>query len=245
MEENFTQRSIFKLLMFLALICGLIFFYTDHFDFIITALQTSKFNVPNIGYVFLRFFGILLPLTFIVPSFFEFGRIKLARIFFIIYGFFHLVTISWAVYFLAGNSYADIFSAEKVADFLQKSGFVYSQVFWDNTGFISLILAFIYGLAAIYTGIQFDKDKSRVKTLVCVLLTLRIALPLLSNIFTEGRIFSEYWISVNLFELICQFAFTVAIVYAGSNNFAWIELVWDQLAFSENDEAGQNDQFDD
>ena len=245
MEDNFTQRYIFKFLMFLALISGLVFFYVDHFDFITKAMQTNNLNAPNIVYIILRLFGILLPMVFIVPSFFEFGRIKLARIFLILYGLLHIATVSWIVYFLSGNPYTDIFSATKVADFLWDSNIVYPQAFWDNTSFISLILAFVYGIAAIYAGIQFDKDKSLVKTLVCVLLTLRIALPLLFIIFSEGRFFSEFWISVNLFEIIGQFAFTIAIVYAGSNNLTWIELVWDQLAFSETDEQGQNNQLQD
>lgn len=244
MEENFTQRYIFKFLMLVALISGLIFFYIDHFDFIVTATETNNFNIPNIGYTFLRLFGILLPMVFIVPSLFEFGRIKLARIFLILYGIFHIVTISWVIYFMASRPYMGIFSDQKVAEFLQTCSFVYPFSFWDNTSFVSVIFALIYGFTAIYAGIQFDKNKSLVKTLVCVLFTLRIVLPLLFNIFAQGRFFSEAWLSINVFEVISQFAFTIAIVYAGSSNLTWIELVWDQLAFAETDDMGQNNQFD-
>ena len=239
MEDNFTQRYIFKLLMFVALISGLVFFYVDHFDFIAASIEYSKINVSNIGYMLLRIFGgILLPMVFIVPSLFEFGRIKLARLFLILYGAFHIVTVSWMIYFVIVNPYIELFDANKVSEFLNANYFVYPTVFWDNNSFASVFLTLLYGFMAIYTGIHFDKDKSLVKTLVCLLFTCRIVFPLLFNIFGQGRFFSEAWLSYNIYEIIGQLAFTIAIVYAGKNNLTWVELVWDQLAFVETDDVG-------
>ena len=244
MEDNFIQRYMFKFLMFIALISGLIYFYVDHFDFIIKSFQEGALHISNIAYILLRFFGvILLPVVFIVPSFFEFGRIKLARIFFILYGILHLVTASWVIYFLATNPYTDIFSAAKVLEFLKNGNFLYPIIYWDNTSIVSVIFTFIYAFAAIYTGIHFDKDKSLVKALVGLIFTLRIVLPLLYNIFSQGQVFSEAWLSYNIYELVSQLAFTIAIMYASSSNLSWIELIWDQLPFVEN-EDGQNNQFE-
>ena len=243
MEDFFIQRYTFKFLMFLSLVAGLVYLYTDHIDFISAAMEYNKMNVSNFGYVLLRIIGgVFIPAVFIVPSMFEFGRIRLARIFFIAYGICHLLTISWVIYFVANCPYIDIFSTAKVTDFLTEHGFVDPFTFWDTYSLMSVLFAIIYGVAAIYTGINLDKDKSLAKTFVCVLFTLRIVLPLLYNIMAQGRFFSLFWLTNNATALAAQLLFTVAIVYAGANNYTWIEFVWDQIAVVETEDGEDSDQ---
>ena len=238
MENSFVQRYTFKFLMFLSLISGLIFLYSNHIDFISAAMEYNKMNVSNIGYVFLRIFGgVFIPLVFIVPSFFEYGRIKLARIFLILYGVSHIFAVSWIFYFLASQPALDIFASEKIGTFLTNGGFVYPVSFWDNHSLVSAFFALVYGIVAIYTGLDFDKDKSTAKARVWLLLTLRIALPLLYNILAQGRVFSVFWLTNNALEIASQLFFTVAIMFASFNNYTWIELVWDEIAFVENDDS--------
>ena len=236
MENSFTQRYTFKFLMLLSLVSGLIYFYTNHIDFISVAMEYNKMNVSNIAYAFLRIFGgIFIPVVFIVPSMFEYGRIKLARAGFIAYGICHLLSLSWIIYFFITQPASDFFSQAKVAEFLKEGGFVYSFTFWDTYGHSGTFFSIIYGILAIYTGICLDRDKGIVKMLVSLLFTLRIVLPLLANMIAEGRIFSLFWLTNNALELVSQLFFTIAIIIAGSSNYTWIEFVWDQLALAENE----------
>ncbi|MCR4718293.1 MAG: hypothetical protein K5768_01530 [Firmicutes bacterium] len=240
MENSFTQRYTFKFLMVLSLICGFIFFYMNNIDFISAAIEYGKMNIPNIGYAFLRIFGgLFIPIVFIVPSMFEFGRIKLARIGFIAYGICHLITALWIVYFLFTQPSADFFSGDKIAEFLTEGGFVYSITFWDTYSFTGTVFSIIYGIAAIYTGIYFDKDKSTAKSLVALLFALRILLPLFNNIFTQDRIFSLFWLTNNSLEIASQLLFTLGILLAGVSDYTWTEFVWDQLVFVENEDSEQ------
>ena len=240
MENSLKKRYIFKSLMLLSLISGLFYFYMNHIDFISSALAYNKMNVSNIGYTFLRMFGgIFLPVVFIVPSMFEYGRIKLARAGFIAYGICHLITASWIIYFLVSKPASDILSQAKVLEFLKEGGFVYSITFWDTYGLLGTVFSIIYGIVAIYTGICIDRDKAIAKMLVLLLFTLRILLPLFSNMLTEGRIFSLFWITNNALQIASQLLFSIAIMIAGSSNYTWIELVWDQLATAENEYTEQ------
>jgi hypothetical protein len=229
--------------MVLSLIFGFIFFYMNNIDFISAAIENGRMNVPNIAYIFLRIFGgLFIPLVFIVPSMFEFGRIKLARAGFIAYGICHLITVFWIAYFLFTQPATDILSSTKVTEFLKDGGFVYHIVFWDTYSLTATVFSIIYGIAAIYTGIYLDKDKSMARSLVALLFALRVLLPLFNNIFTQDRIFSLFWLSNNALEIASQLSFTMAIILAGVSDYTWIEFVWDQLVFVEDEDSEQQQQ---
>lgn len=238
METSFTKRYAFKILISVSFILGIVFFYVNHIDFISSAIEYGKMNVSNLGYALLRIVGgLIIPATFIIPSMFEYGRIKLARISFIAYGICHLLTLSWIIYFFALQPAGDFFNPDKVMHFLRvDGGFVYQFTFWDTYGLISILFSIIYGVAAIYTGIYFDKEKNTVKWLVFLLLALRVLLPFINNIAFQGRVYSLFWITNNYLELAAQLCFTIAIFVAASENSSWIEFVWDQIAFSENED---------
>lgn len=238
MEASFTKRYIFKTLISASFILGVVFFYVNHIDFISSAIEYGKMNVANIGYALLKIVGgLIIPAIFIIPSMFEYGRIRLARISFIVYGACHLLTLSWIIYFFALQPAADFFNADKVMNFLRlDGGFVYQFAFWDTYGLISILFTLIYGIAAIYTGIYFDKEKNTVKWLVFLLLALRLVLPFINNIAFQERVYSLFWITNNYLELAAQLFFTIAIFIAASENSTWIEFVWDQIVFNENED---------
>lgn len=240
MGVSFIKRYIFKSLITISLILGIVFFYVNHIDFISSAIEFGKMNLSNIGYALLRIVGcIIIPALLIIPSMFEYARIKLTRISFIVYGACHLLTISWIAYFLFKQPIGELFNPDSVTRFLVGGGYVYQLTFWDTYGLISVLFSIIYGVAAIYTGIYFDKDKDAVKWIVVLLLAIRLVLPLLNNIFFQGRVYSLFWITNNYLELASQLCFTLAIFFAASENASWIEFVWDQIIFLENDEDEQ------
>ncbi|MBR4721242.1 MAG: hypothetical protein IK057_05715 [Clostridia bacterium] len=237
METSFTKRYTFKALISLSLILGIIFFYVDHIDFISSAIEYGKMNVSNIGYALLRIVGgIFIPAIFIIPSMFEYARIRLTKICFIVYGACHLLTLSWIIYFLFTQPAGQIFDPNKVTEFLFNGGYVYQITFWDTYGLISVLFSIIYGIAAIYTGMKFDKEKETVKWLLVLLLALRLLLPFLNNIFFQGRVYSLRWITTNYLELASQLSFTLAVFLAAIENSTWIEFVWDQMIFPENED---------
>lgn len=240
MESSFTKRYIFKTLMAISLILGIIFFYLNHIDFISSAIEYGKMNIPNIAYALLRVIGgMFIPMIFIVPSVFEYGRIRLAKAGFIAYGICHVITISWAIYFFATKDSGSLFNIDSTTTFLDNGGFVYPLTIWDTYGIASIIFAVIYGIASIYTGIYFDKDKDKVKWLVLVLLGLRLLLTFLNNIAFQGRVYSLFWITNNYLELAAQLCFTIAIFLAAFDTPCWVEFVWDQIPIAENEEEDE------
>lgn len=236
METSFTKRYMFKSLMIIALILGITFFYLNHIDFISSALEYGKMNMSNIAYAVLQIIGgLVIPAVFIIPSMFSFGRIRLARISFIAYGICHLLTILWMINFFMGNRFLDIFSVTKLSDFFVNNGYVYQLTIWDTYTLASLLFSIIYGVAAIYTGLYFDKDRNIAKWFVAALLLLRLILPFINNIIFQGRLYSLFWISNNYLLLAAQLCFTLAIFIAGSEDPTWIEFVWDQMVFTESE----------
>ena len=238
MENSFSERFIFKLLMFISLAAGLIFFYAYHVDFILAAIEYGKLNIPNIAYFLMRMVGgVFLPIVFIVPSMFEFARIRLAKAGFITYGICHLITLTWIIYFLVANPALDIFSKTAVTDFMTNGGFVYEITYWDSYGLSSSFFAVIYGLFAIHTGMSIVGDRMVARRNVSILLMLKIVLPLIHNIITYGKFFSLYWVANNYLQIASQLFFTIAIFLAGRNDCNWIEFVWDQFVIPETDDA--------
>ena len=236
MENSFAKRYAFKALISTSLILGIIFFYWNHIEFISRAFEYGKMNLSNLFYALLRIVGGL-----IIPSMFEYGRIRLAKISFVTYGICHILTSCWIVYFLFAQIEGDFTLAQKITKFFVDGGYVYQLTFWDTYSMISVLFAVIYGIAAIYTGMNFDKDKFNVKWSVAILLILRLLLPLLNNLIFQGRVFSLFWITNNYLELAAQLCFTFAIFIAASDNTSWIEFVWDQMVFAEH----ENDELDD
>ena len=240
METSFTDRYIFKALILLSLILSITFFYIDHIDFISSAIEFGKMNISNIGYALLRIIGgIIIPALFIIPSMFEYSRIKLTKISFIIYGACHLLTLSWIICFFLTQPAGQIFNSGSLANFLSENGYVYQFTFWDTYGLISVLFTLIYGVLAIYTGINFDKDKNTVKWLLVILLAVRVLLPLLNNVFFQFRVYSMRWITTNCLELASQLSFTLAIFFAAAENSTWIEFVWDQIILIENEDEDE------
>ena len=78
METSFTKRYTFKALVIVALILGITFFYLNHIDFISNAITEGKMSPSNIAYAILQLIGgIIIPILFVMPSMFAFGRIRL------------------------------------------------------------------------------------------------------------------------------------------------------------------------
>lgn len=243
METSFTKRYTFKALVIVALILGITFFYLNHIDFISNAITEGKMSPSNIAYAILQLIGgIIIPILFVMPSMFAFGRIRLTRVFLIVYGIFHILTSVWLINFFMDNPASAIWSTDALENFFIDGGYVYQLTFWDTYGLASIIFSIIYGAAVIYTGFSFDKNKDLVKWLMILLLVLRLLLPFLNNIIFQGRIYSLFWISNNYLRLAEQLCLTVAIFIAGSEDNTWIELVWDQIVFTETDAEDEDDE---
>lgn len=237
METSFTDRYIFKALILLSFLLGITFFYVDHIDFISSAIEYGKMNVSNVGYTLLRIVGgIIIPALFIIPSMFEYARIRLTKISFIIYGACHLLTLSWIISFLISQPVSQIFNDNSITSFLSDNGYVYQFTFWDTYSLISVLFTLIYGILAIYVGMNFDKDKKTVKWLLVILLAVRLLLPFFNNVLFQYRVYSLRWITTNYLELASQLCFTLAIFFASIENSTWIEFVWDQIILIENDD---------
>ena len=236
MESSFTKRYLFKSLIILAIILGVTFFYVNHIDFMSSAIEHGKMNFSNIAYSILQIVGgLIIPAVFIIPSMFPFGRIRLARISYITYGALHILSSVWVISFLTANHFTDIFSAEKLIRFFIDGGYVYTLTYWDTYGLVALLFSIIYGVAAIYTGLYFDRNKDQVKWFVLSLLCLRLILPFINNIFFQGRVYSLYWISNNYLLLAGEFCVMLAIFIAASEEPTWIEFVWDEMVFTESE----------
>lgn len=240
MTDMYVKRGIFLALMIASIIAGSLFFLFDNINFIIKAIDQNIFFFPNICYCLTRVFsGILLPAIFIAPSMFEFGQIKLSKLFFIIYGVLYLLTLTWIFYFLAENPWSELASFQAIGEFQRDmhSPFVASRVFWDTVSWAGSAFTVIYGALCIYTGICFDDNRKKVRICMILLVILRLLLPLAYNLIIGNGLWSIDWLSHNYLDLLAITAYSAAICYAASSDKSWISLVWNQdLPHKEDDD---------
>lgn len=231
MGDLYTKRAIFLALMIVSLLTGALFFVTNNIDFIIAAVDQDKFHIPNIAYAITRTIsGVLLPAVFVAPTMFPYGRIKLTKILFIIYGIAQLFTITWIFYFLSDNSFADLFNIGKIVLYQAngENAFVSSYVYWDTYSWIANIFTILYSSLCIWIGICFDDNRKKVRMAMIVMLALRWLFPLISS-FIEGRvIWSTFWLVNNYLDLISCIAYVAAMCVAAMNDTVWINIVWEQ-----------------
>lgn len=230
MENVYVKRSVFTALMAVSFIFGAVFFVTNHFDFCIRAVETGHLNMSNLAYILIHFIDVLLlPIVFIVHLNFYSGRVKSAKILFIILGALHLAALSWMIYFLGSNPFADLFSSAKTSAFQSdpNHAFVYNYVTWDTYGPAGTLFTLIYGILCIFTGIDFDDNRVRVRNRIIALMAMRLLFPLINNVIFHGRFYSMFWITNNYSVILSCITFTVAIILASLNDTIWIECVWD------------------
>ena len=230
MDDLYTRRVIFLALMIVSLLTGGLFFVTNNIDFFIAALDQNKFHIPNIAYTITRTIsGILLPLVFVAPTMFPYGRIKLTKILFIICGITQLFTATWIFYFLRDNSFADLFNIGKIV-FYQANGanaFVSSYVFWDTYSWIANIFTIVFSALCIWAGICFDDNRKKVRMSMLIILASRWIFPLISSFIEKRFIWSTFWLVNNYLDLISFIAYVAAIWIAASNDTSWINIVWE------------------
>lgn len=235
MYDLYVRRGSFCALMFAAVAFGGVFFVTNNLDFIIAAMQQGKFHIPNLAYTLSRIVGgILLPAVFIVPTMFEFWRIKLSKLFFIVYGVLHLLTLTWIFYFMA-YGIGSLFSNTDIVVFQQhiSNAFVSTHVYWDTYEWQGSLFTLLYGLLCIYTGICFDDNRKKVRLCVILVVLLRFLFPAINNLLTGGTIYSVFWLTNNYADLLSVLFYCGGIILASVNDPTWIELIWDETVDSE------------
>lgn len=223
-QNFYTIHRIFIALMVVSLISGFVFLATNTLDFIIEALNQSKFTFSNAAYSFSKIVGgIMLPLIFIVPSQHELGRIKPARFILIVYGVLHIITLTWILaFFMEGAT--DMVEFQSSTD----NSYVASYVLWDTYSWAGSIYSFLYGILCIYTGISIDDNKKKVCTCVLLMLLFRILAPIITNLVTGNGILSAFWITNNYADILSLLAFTIAMYVASSYDITWVNLIWDE-----------------
>lgn len=239
MDHLRTKRSFVIVFMLISLFFGILMFATNHIDFIIAAVEYNRVNIPNLAYILLRIISaIILPMLFIVPSFFAFGRIRLGKAAYITMGVLYLLTTTWILYFLKDASFSELFGNEKIIEFQTDNSFVSSYVFWDTYSWIGVLYTIALGVGYIFLGINLDDNRIRVRNIMLAVLAAKIFLPMISNLITGNDIVSMFWLTNNYAELISCITMTIAFCEVSADNNSWIDFVWDQ-------DVSVNDGFDD
>lgn len=240
MKRGYPKQFYITGLMIAALLAGIVFFITNHIDFIIAAFENTKFNVPNVSYAFIRLFTcIILPTIFIAPSLFPYSRVRITKVCFWILGILQFLTLSWLVYFFAsGYVFENLFSSIAVTFFQQdiSNAFVSAQVFWDTYELISVLFTLILSAFYIALGITFDDNRKIVRWLCVAVLLFRILTPIIYNLIVNQTFFSSFWFTNNFVEFLSMAAFTAAICVASTDDSTWISVVWDEGQRSNEDD---------
>lgn len=223
-KNFYTIHRIFISFMLLSVIVGFVFLFTNNLDFVIEALNQEKYNFSNAAYSVSKvIIGILVPLTYIIPAQTEMGRIRGARILFIIYGVLHIVTLSWILPFLDSGA-KDMVAFQASPENL----YVASYVLWDTYSWAGSIYSLIYGLLAIVIGFSIDDNKKKVCILMLMLPVMRLFLPIITNLATGNGILSVRWITNNYADIISLASITFAFFMASLHDISWINLIWNQ-----------------
>lgn len=220
-KNFYTIHLLFLVLMSVAAVSGFVFMFTNNIDFIIEALNQGKFNFSNASYSISKvIIGILIPLTFIIPSQTQMGRIHGAKLLFIIYGVLHILTLSWFIPYL-------ISGAGDMTAFQEKT-YIASYVLWDTYSVTGAIYSLIFGILSIWVGISIDDNKKKVCYMMLLLPVTRLLLPLITNLITGNGTLSVLWITNNYADIVSLLAITVAFFIASIHDATWINLIWNQ-----------------
>lgn len=223
-KNFYTIHRVFISLMLAAVLSGFVFLFTNNLDFVIEALNQEKYNFSNAAYSISKvIIGILIPLTYIIPSQTEMGRIKASKLLFIIYGALHIIMLSWVIPFISSGA-KDMVSFQSSIE----NSYVASYVLWDTYSLPGAIYSLIFGLLSIYIGISIDDNKKKVCILMLLLPIIRLLLPIITNLVTGNGIISVLWITNNYADIISLAAITIAFFTASIHDATWISLIWNQ-----------------
>lgn len=232
MRHGYTKQFFINSLMIVSLVMGIIFFITNHLDFIIAAFENTKFNVPNVCYAVLRLFScIILPTIFIAPSLFPYSRIKITKACYWILAILYLLTTTWLVYFfMSGYVFENLFSSIAVTFFQQNitNAFVSAQVFWDTYELISVLFTVILSGLYVAMAITFDDNRVIVRNLSIITLAFRILVPIIYNLIVNKSFCSSFWFTNNFVEFLSSVAFVAGIVVASTDDMTWASAIWDE-----------------
>lgn len=232
MRRDYPKPFYVTTFMLVSLLTGIVFFITNHMDFVIAAFEQTKFNLPNICYGIIRLITCLIvPAIFVAPSIFLYSRVRIAKVCFWIQGILHLLTLTWIVYFYtAGYEFGDIFANDIITFFQQNitNAFVSSQIFWDTYDIISVPFTIILSGLYFALAINFDDTRIRVRWLSIALLAYKVLIPLIYNLITKQIAYSTLWVTNNFIELLSLTAFVAGIYYASQDDATWIATIWDE-----------------
>lgn len=232
MKRDYPKQFYVSGLMMISLITGIIFFVSNHLDFIIAAFENTKFNVPNVAYAIIRIFNcLILPTIFIAPSIFPYSRIRITKICYWILAILHLLTITWLIYFFAsGYVFENLFSSVAVTFFQQNisNAFVSAQVFWDTYDLISVLFTIILSGIYMAMAITFDDNRKIVRWLYISFVAFKVLVPILYNLIAYQKFLSSFWITNNFIEFLSMAAFAAALWVASSDDETWSTCIWDE-----------------
>lgn len=232
MNQSYVKQNVVSGFMIASLLLGIVFFVTNHLDFIIAAFENTKFNVPNVCYAILRMFScIILPTIFIAPSLFPYSKIKITKICYWLLSILYLLTTTWLVYFFrSGYVFENLFSSIAVTFFQQNitNAFVSAQVFWDTYEMIAVLFTVILSVLYALQAITFDDNRKIVRVLAIIVVAYRILTPILYALIVNHSFCSSFWITNNFVEFLSCLAFVVAIVVASTDDETWANSIWDE-----------------
>ena len=241
-QNPFVIHRIFKTLMVISLISGLVFFATNNLDFIINAITYGKATLPNIAYWLSKIVGtIFIPLVFLLPSFERFERIRMVKYTFVTYGVLQILTLSWVFWYIGINGFDGLLSNDAIIAFQSSKDnpFVASYVYWDTYSWLGNIMTLLYTALCIYMGLEFDNHKNKVCALAISVALIRVLFPLISNLILGKDILSSFWFTNNYSDAITACLFAAALVAARVLDETWIYHIWDQEI-----ERPDEDEFD-
>lgn len=223
-KNFYTINRGFTTLMSVSLLTGLVFLFSNNLDFIVEAMNQGKYNFSNAAYSVLRIIlGIIIPCVYIVPSRNEMGRMRTARLLFVIYGALYIVTLSWLFPYFASGA-GDMVSFQSDIE----NSYLASYILWDTYSLAGSIYSLIFGILCIYVGIALDDQKNKVCSLVVLLPVLRLILPIITNIFSGNGVISALWITNNYIDIVILTCISCAFYLASTHDVTWINLIWNQ-----------------
>ena len=232
MKRDYPKQFYVKTFMLVSLLTGIVFFITNHMDFIIAAFEQTKFNLPNLCYAAIRLITcLILPATFVAPSIFLYSRVRIAKVCFYIQSVLHLLTLTWIIYFFAsGYNLTDLFSNEAITFFQQNisNAFISAQIFWDTYDIIATLFTLILSGIYLALAITFDDNRVIVRRLCIALLLFKALVPLVYNLITKQIIYSSLWVTNNFIELLSVTAFVAGIFFASQDDLTWVTTIWDE-----------------
>lgn len=222
---NVLYNALIAVGVFLAVLQLAFAFY----DMALSIVYYNKANVPSITFLVYQLLLLYIPLYLLIPNGKQPKGLVLKWVFYAIALCFILGN-SWVIYFIADNSFADLFKADFATfyEYQRTNALMFNYTIWYCYEPISLIFSLIAAVLYFICGSTLDGGRRLFRICLSAALIMTFIIPVSYKIYFYGHLSLEgqFGLVQNVFLIASQGVTTVAMVALSLSSRLWSQTLW-------------------